>query len=73
MVIEAVRCDRFRLLQVVGQELPVDGLFVRDRVAGEEIVEAPVEEVGPVEGLRDFPGHPIECRGDLLLVRRNRR
>src|SRR5262247_1320719 len=66
-MVEAVRGDRLGLLEVVGEQLAVRS-FLIGGVAGEEIVEASVEDVSPVERLGHLGREPTERRRNLLLV-----
>src|SRR4029434_4679654 len=73
MMIEPMWGDGFGLLQVVGQQLPVRRLLVLHLVAREEVVEATVEDVRPIERLRDLPREAVDRRRNLLLVGRDGR
>ncbi len=71
MVVQAVRGDRLRLLEVVREQPPVFALFILDLITGKQVIEAAVEAVRQVEGALRLPDHPGEGRGHLLLVRRD--
>jgi hypothetical protein len=70
VVIEPMRRDRLRLLEVVGEQRPVGRVLVPHRVAREDVVQAAVEEMRPVERLGDLPHEAVEGGRHLLLVRR---
>ena len=71
MMVEAMRSERLRLLQVVREQLSVRGLFVLYLVARKQVVQAAVKDMCPVERLGDFPGHAMKRWRDLLLVGRD--
>src|SRR5881409_1002072 len=73
MMVEAMGRDRFPLLEVVGEQLPICRFLVLDLVAREKVVKTAMEDVGPIEGLCDFPRHAVERWRDLLLVWWHRR
>jgi hypothetical protein len=55
VMIETVWRDGFRLLQVVREEFAIRRLLVPDLVTREQVVEAAMEDVCPVERLRHLP------------------
>src|SRR5262245_31263896 len=60
--------DGLGLREVVIEQLAIGRLFVC-HVTGEQVVEATMEDVRPVEGLRHLPRQTVECRRHLFLIR----
>src|SRR5262245_61494259 len=60
--------DGLGLREVVIEQFAIGRLFIF-HVTGEQVVEAPMEDVRPVEGLRHFPRQTIEGRRHLFLIR----
>ncbi len=72
VMVEPMGCDRLGLREVVVEQLPVHRLLVV-QVTCKQVVQAAMEDVRPVEGLRHFPREAVERRRHLLFVGRDAR